>query len=109
MSGNAERISTGAAARILGVSNKTLLRLARAGDVPGAVQFHERLWRFDEYLLRNWVKTREAECQKNAGAEKISINVAASGTPEFKSVGSSLDAAYERLFSRKRRSGAKRS
>lgn len=36
----------------MGVSNKTLLKLARGGKVPGAAELDEGLWRFDEAWLR---------------------------------------------------------
>jgi len=48
-----ERISTGKAARICGVSRKTLLRLARSGKIPGAVELDKGLWRYDEIRLRD--------------------------------------------------------
>jgi hypothetical protein len=108
MSDGPERISTGPAARIVGVTNKTLLRLARHGKVPGAVELDKGLWRFDERRLRNWVRRREAECQRNE-ARKISFNATGYGTPEFRLADATSNEAYERLFSRKPKSGARRS
>lgn len=96
----AERISTGKAARICGVSSKTLLKLARGGKVPGAVELDEGLWRFDEARLHDWLRRREALCQQERGT--ISISGTAHGTPEFRSVGETFDAAYEQLLARKR-------
>ena len=95
-----ERISTGKAARICGVTSKTLLRLARDGKVPGAAELDEGLWRFDEARLRDWIRRREAACQGERGT--TSIRGAAHGTPEFRSVDGTLDAAYEQLLGQKR-------
>lgn len=52
----AERISTGKAARICGLTKPTLLRLAKAGKVPGAVELTPKLWRFDVKRLTQWVE-----------------------------------------------------
>jgi predicted DNA-binding transcriptional regulator AlpA len=96
----AERISTGKAAQICGVTSKTLLKLARDGKVPGAAELDEGLWRFDELRLRDWIRRREAACQGELGT--TSTRGTALGTPECKSVGATLDAAYEQLLGAKR-------
>ena len=94
-----ERISTGKAARICGISRKTLLRLARSGKVPGAVELDKGLWRYDEIRLRDWIRRREAECQWEA---TTSISGTAPGTLACKSVGATYDAAYEQLLGQRR-------
>ena len=95
-----ERISTGKAARICGVSRKTLLRLAREGKIPGAVELDAGLWRYDETRLRDWIRRREvAACQ---GQATTSTRGTTRGMPECKSVGATYDAAYEQLLGPKR-------
>jgi predicted DNA-binding transcriptional regulator AlpA len=101
-----ERISTGKAAQICGVSSKTLLKLARDGKVPGAAELEEgRLWRFDEVRLRDWIRRREALCQVERAT--TSIRGAGPGTPGCRSVGETFDAAYEQLLAQKRQSGSR--
>src|SRR6516162_5470958 len=96
----AERISTGKAAQIVGVTRKTLLRLARDGKVPGAAELDHGLWRFDEARLRDWIRRREvAACQ---GQATTSTRGTTRGMPECKSVGATYDAAYEQLLGPKR-------
>jgi hypothetical protein len=102
-----ERISTGPAARIVGVSNKTLLRLARRGKVPGAFELveGEGPWRFDERRLRDWVRRREAKPLQEG---TISTRRTAHDRPVLRSE-ANIDVAYERLFEPKRSSDSKRS
>jgi hypothetical protein len=95
-----ERISTGKAARICGVSSKTLLKLARQGKVPGAVELVQGLWRFEKMRLRDWIRRREAMTCRDA--EITSTRGTALGTPEFRSVGATYDAAYEQLLGPRR-------
>jgi hypothetical protein len=102
------RISTTVAAEIAGYSAKQLLRYAKRGQVPGAYQLVPGgAWRFNERRLRNWLRQREAECQRNQ-AGKISFSVGGFGTPELRSADATLDEAYERLFSPKPRRGVQK-
>ncbi len=94
----AERVSTGEAARICGLSSKTLLRLARDGKVPGAAELDKDLWRFDVARLRDWIREREEICAHPAPRRKISTNVAAFGGPESKFPGVTSAEAYRRLL-----------
>jgi predicted DNA-binding transcriptional regulator AlpA len=92
----AERISTGEAARICGVTRKTLLRLARSGKVPGAAELDDGLWRFDEARLRDWIRRREAACQR--GVAETSIRGAKFGGRESKFPAVTSVEAYRRLL-----------
>ena len=93
-----ERISTGKAARICGVTNKTLLRLAREGKVPGAAELDEGLWRFDEIRLRDWIRGKEELCEHPAPRRKISTRGATSGGRESRLPGVTSVEAYKRLL-----------
>jgi predicted DNA-binding transcriptional regulator AlpA len=96
-----ERVSTGRAAQICGLSSKTLLRLARDGKVPGAAELDDGLWRFDVARLRDWLRRQEAQCQRGTEA-RISTKGTVLGTPECRSVGTTYDVAYEQLLGQKR-------
>ena len=93
-----DRISTGKAARIVGVTSKTLLRLARDGKVPGAAELDEGLWRFDEARLRDWIREKEALCEHPVPRRKISTKGAMSGGRESRLPGVTSVEAYRRLL-----------
>jgi phage terminase Nu1 subunit (DNA packaging protein) len=101
------RISTGRAARLCGLSSKTLLKLARDGKVPGAAELVTGLWRFDAAKLRDWLRRQEAQCQRGIEAATISTRGAGLGTPEFRLADATSDEAYERLFAPKRSRGSR--
>jgi hypothetical protein len=98
----AERISTGQAARICGLSSKTLLKLARDGKVPGAAELDEGLWRFDVSRLRDWLRRQETQCQKDH--PKISTRGAKSGGAEYRLTDEISGAAYEQVLGQRRAS-----
>jgi hypothetical protein len=93
-----ERISTGRAAQIVGVTSKTLLKLARDGKVPGAAELDEGLWRFDEARLRDWIRGKEELCAHPAPRRKISTKGAMSGGRESRLPGVTSVEAYRRLL-----------
>lgn len=93
----AERISTGRAARICGLSAKTVRKLAADGTIPGAAVLGS-VWRFDECRLRDWIRRREAEACRGRDAATISLSRTESGTPESKFAVVTSDEAYERAL-----------
>lgn len=92
-----ERIPPGRAAKICGISRKTLCSLAKAGKIPGAVEIVPRLWRFDEAMLRRWLRHKEGEACRT-----ISTAAALSGGSVVRLEVGKYDAAYEQLLGRKR-------
>lgn len=90
-----ERISTGKAARICGLTKPTMLRLAKAGKVPGAAELVPKLWRFDVAQLREWVREREASCRQK---ETTFSKGTEFGGREFTLPVKTSAAAYEQLL-----------
>jgi predicted DNA-binding transcriptional regulator AlpA len=107
-----ERISPGKAADICGISRDTLIKLAKRGIVPGAVELVPRLWRFDERRLRHWIRLKEAECQSNPGigntSRNFSIDVTGSIGSALSSADASLEERYERALSLRLARGKKK-
>ncbi len=55
-----ERIGAGAVAAITGLAERTVTKMAAAGEIPGAARFGRR-WTFNERSVRLWVQERERE------------------------------------------------
>ncbi|MGE0853314.1 MAG: helix-turn-helix domain-containing protein [Hyphomicrobiaceae bacterium] len=95
-----ERIGTGRAADILGVSRRKVQAMASSGDIPGAQI--GRVWTFDEAALRLWLQNREAEqCQKGQRCLGASSGAARPFGAGSRSTAPIISEAYERLFSPK--------
>ena len=59
-----ERTQIPGACKILGVSSRTIQRLASAGQLPSAVKVG-RVWTFDIQALRSWLVEQEVKpCQR---------------------------------------------
>lgn len=60
-----ERVSIAGAVRILGVSARTVQRLANNRELPSAAKIG-RLWTFNEQALRTWLVEQETKqpCQR---------------------------------------------
>ncbi|WP_165602053.1 helix-turn-helix domain-containing protein [Methylobacterium indicum] len=59
-----ERTQIPGACQILGVSARTIQRLATAGQLPSAVKVG-RVWTFDIQALRTWLREQEVKpCQR---------------------------------------------
>lgn len=92
----AERIAPRKAAAICGLSTKTLVKHARLGKIPGAAELLPGIWRFDEYVLRGWIRRREAACQGTEG--QTSTSAARHGGAASRSTARIVDEAYERAL-----------
>jgi hypothetical protein len=91
------RISSEPAAAIVGITPKTLLKMARAGKIPGAAEVDKGLFRFDETALRRWLRQKESrECQT------ISSSAGAGGMRGSKLTVVTSGEAYARLLKLKR-------
>jgi excisionase family DNA binding protein len=74
--GDAEILDAEAAAVVLGIAKRTLLQMARKGEVPGKKL--GRQWRFHRSTLRRWVAgDSEAEsivaALKKAGVKDVTL------------------------------------
>jgi predicted DNA-binding transcriptional regulator AlpA len=98
-----ERIRPGPAASIVGVSRKTLARLAAAGKIPGAAEIEPGMWRFDEAALRRWLRQKEGEACRTISTAAAKSGGFAPRCEDTKSV-----AAYERLLGLRPSSAARR-
>jgi hypothetical protein len=103
----AERIQARAAALILGVSAKTVKRLAERGEINGLKI--GGIWTFDERWLRNWITDKECgdPCQtakrnRNPKTPKISTKGTASGMSGFREKVRTYEDRYTQLMSRTR-------
>lgn len=90
-----ERVRTAEAARITGLSRRTLQEKAAAGLIPGARKVFGR-WTYDATIL---MKLGHEPCRKSSrkasiGAEKSSGRVSRSGA-------SNIVKAYERVLSQR--------
>jgi len=63
MSALSPRIQSAAAARILGVSQRSVQGLALRGELPGAARIGG-VWTFDADRLANFVKQRELDAER---------------------------------------------
>lgn len=98
---NAPRIQSAAAARVLGVSRRTVQELALRGELPGAARIGG-VWTFDAERLTSFVKERERD------AESVTIShVRSRRTPRAAvtlaprlATRAQTNAAYERFMGR---------
>ena len=71
-----ERIKAQIAARMLGISLRSVQVMAARGELPGAAKIG-RIWTFDVARLRGFVEDKEAEClNQTYSAEMGSIGCA---------------------------------
>ena len=93
-----ERITIEELAGLLGVPIRTVQAMAARGEIPSAAKFGRR-WTFDEARIRVWIKDREGEiCRERAKTDATSIGEAASGGHGSRSMGPSVEGAYERTM-----------
>jgi excisionase family DNA binding protein len=90
------RVTVQRAAEMLGVSDRTVLRLIACRQIPAAAQFGRR-WTIDEAALREWISTREGGM-----CEAISTDEGRRGGRESGCEALSTAAAYGQLMKRKR-------
>ena len=80
-----ERTQSSEVARLLGVTPRTVIKMANNGYLPGAGKIGGR-WTFDREKLRKFVLEREQECQR-----KICISATEYGGYKLPSVASSTE------------------
>jgi hypothetical protein len=90
MSALLPRIQSATAARILGVSQRSVQGLALRGELPGAARIGG-VWTFDTERLTTFVKQRERD------AERLPSSGPAPSLPRLPTR-AQTDAAYERLM-----------
>jgi hypothetical protein len=90
MSAPLPRIQSATAARILGVSRRSVQGLALRGELPGAARIGG-VWTFDAERLATFIKQRECD------AERSSTSGPASSPPRLPTR-AQTNAAYERLM-----------
>ena len=97
-----ERVRKAEVARMLAVSPRTVLDMARAGRLPGACQVGS-IWTFDPNKVRAFIARQEAK----ALCPQTSFSAAASGMPGFTRAVVNDESAYARAISRKPAKGSK--
>jgi hypothetical protein len=98
MSAPLPRIQSATAARILGVSQRSVQGLALRGELPGAARIGG-VWTFDAEGLATFVKQRERD------ADGLSISGPASSPPRLPTR-AQTNVAYERLMAGRYSRGA---
>jgi hypothetical protein len=99
-----ERIKMTRARAIVGLEPRVMQRMAKAGEIPGAIKIRG-VWTFDEARLRNWLAELEAlQCKsrKRADAAKhrrILNGTATRSTGVSVSMASKSDGRYEQAMS----------
>jgi hypothetical protein len=89
--GRPERIRSRDAARITGLSLRTIQEMSARSEIPGAALLGSR-WTYDEAKLRRWIQARE----EAASVPFAMPSKSGSERPAFDS--SATDRAYERLL-----------
>ena len=88
----AKRVQSREAARILGLSIRSVQGMAIRGEIPSAARIGAR-WTFDVERLQSWIKELEAENCRKFSFKPLSQDRAAS-----RFVGPPSDEAYERAL-----------
>jgi hypothetical protein len=93
------RIQSAAAARILGVSQRSVQELALRGELPGAARIGG-VWTFDSERLAAFVSQRERD------AEACNIDVPRTARPPSRPTQARVNAAYQQLMASRYSRGA---
>jgi hypothetical protein len=99
MSASSPRIQSAAAARILGVSQRSVQELALRGELPGAARIGG-VWTFDSERLSAFISQRERD------AERCNIDVTRAARPPSRPTQARVNAAYQRLMASRYSRGA---
>ena len=87
------RIQSGAAARILGVSQRSVQELALRGELPGAARIGG-IWTFDADKLAAFVAQRERDAERPDARKRVK--------PARQQTQTQVDAAYQALMAGRR-------
>jgi phage terminase Nu1 subunit (DNA packaging protein) len=83
------RIQSAAAARILGVSQRSIQGLALRGEIPGAARIGG-IWTFDADKLAAFVRQRERDAERGAPRKRVK--------PARQQTQTQVNAAYQTLM-----------